>query len=211
MARPLALFGGTFDPVHFGHLRSALEVAETLDAELRMLPAHVPWHRAQPVASAEQRLRMLELALAGQDRLVADARELRRPGPTYTIDTLLELRAEVGAQRPLVVVVGADAFGGLSRWHRWRELFDHAHVAVMTRPGHEAAFEAEVAGEWFARRVPDADALLAKPHGGILPVAVTALEISASRVRALLARGESPRFLVPEAVAEYIRSEGLYS
>src|SRR6185436_6697301 len=106
--RPLAIFGGTFDPVHLGHLRVAWEMSEALDAELHMLPAHVPWHRAQPVASAEQRLRMLELALAGQDRLVADARELRRPGPTYTIDTLLELRREIGKERPLVVVVGAD-------------------------------------------------------------------------------------------------------
>ena len=209
--RPLALFGGTFDPVHLGHLRVAWEVAEALDAELHMLPAHVPWHRAQPVASAEQRLRMLELALAGQDRLVADARELRRPGPTYTIDTLLELRGELGNARPLVVVVGADAFGGLSRWHRWRELFDHAHFAVMTRPGHEAAFEAEVAGEWFARRVADVAGLRSKPHGAVLSLAVTPLEISASRVRELLARGESPRFLIPDSVAEFIRAERLYA
>jgi nicotinate-nucleotide adenylyltransferase len=209
--RPLALFGGTFDPVHLGHLRVAWEVAEALDAELHMLPAHVPWHRAQPVASAEQRLRMLELALAGQDRLVADARELRRPGPTYTLDTLLELRGEIGNERPLVVVVGADAFGGLSRWHRWRELFDHAHIAVMTRPGHEAAFEAEVAGEWFARRVADAAALRRKPHGAVLSMAVTPLEISASRVRELLAQGRSARFLLPEAVVEYIHAERLYA
>jgi len=209
--RPLALFGGTFDPVHFGHLRSAWEVAEALDAELRMLPCHVPMHRAQPVASAEQRLRMLELALAGQQRLVADARELRRPGPTYTIDTLLELRREIGTARPLVVVVGADAFAGLSRWHRWRELFNHAHFAVMTRPGHEGSFEAEVAGEWFTRRVPDMAALQTKPHGAILALAVTPLEISASRVRELLAQGRSPRFLVPDSVEAYIRAERLYS
>src|SRR6185436_19909011 len=109
--RPLAIFGGTFDPVHLGHLRVAWEVAEALDAELRMIPAHDPWHRhgKPPVASAEQRLRMLELALEGQDRLVADGRELRRAGPTYTVDTLLELRVEIGPERPLALAIGADA------------------------------------------------------------------------------------------------------
>jgi nicotinate-nucleotide adenylyltransferase len=211
--KPLAILGGTFDPVHVGHLRVAWEVAEALDAELRMIPAHDPWHRhtKPPVASAAQRMRMLELALAGQDRLVADGRELRRAGPTYTVDTLLELRAEFGPERPLVVAIGADAFAGLSSWHRWRELFELAHFAVLTRPGHEGAFEAEVAGEWYARRVQRTDALRAKPSGSVLALAVTALEISASRVRALLAEGRDPRFLLSDPVAEYIRAEGLYA
>ena len=187
--KPLAIFGGTFDPVHVGHLRVAWEVAEALDAEVRMIPAHDPWHRSEkpPVATAAQRLRMLELALAGQDRLVADGRELRRAGPTYTVDTLVELRQEIGAERPLAVAIGADAFNGIASWHRWRELFDLAHVVVLTRPGHELAFEAEAAGEWYARRAVDTAELLARPAGGVLPLAVTPLEISASLVRGLLA------------------------
>ena len=175
-----------------------------------MLPAHVPWHRTPPIASADERLHMLELALAGQDRLVADGRELRRAGPTYSVETLLEVRSEVGPERPVALAIGADAFKKVASWHRWRELFELAHVVVLTRPGHEAAFEAEVAGEWFARRVADAASLRDRPAGAVLPLAVTALEISATKVRALIASGRDPRFLLSEPVAAYVRERGLY-
>lgn len=208
--RPLAILGGTFDPVHHGHLRVAWEAAEALDAELRMIPSAVPPHRPQPRASAAQRLAMLRAALAGQDRLVADDRELRRAGESWTVDTLRELRAEIGPSRPLVLLVGADAFAGLSSWHHWRELFDHAHIGVLTRPGHGGVFEAELAGEWFSRRIDDAAALRARPCGAILPIAVTPLEISASAIRALLAQGHSPRWLLPDAVLRWIEDAGLY-
>lgn len=208
--RPLAILGGTFDPVHHGHLRVAWEAAERLDAELLLIPAAVPPHRAQPQARPEMRLAMLEVALAGQQRLRADARELRREGASYTLDTLLELRSEIGMQRPLVLLVGADAFAGLSTWHRWRELFDLAHVGVLTRPGHGGVFEAELAAEWFTRRVDDPRALHASACGAILPIECTPLEISASAVRALLAAGRSPRWLVPDAVLALIEREGLY-
>lgn len=208
--RPLAILGGTFDPIHFGHLRVAWEAAEALDADLLMLPAAVPPHRATPDASAAQRLAMLEAALAGQDRLRVDPRELRREGPSYSVDTLIELRAELGPDRPLVLLVGADAFAGLSTWHRWREIFDHAHVGVLTRPGHGGVFEAELAAEWFTRRVAGAAALRDAPAGRILALSVTPLEISASAIRALLAAGQSPRFLLPDAVLVLIAREGLY-
>jgi nicotinate-nucleotide adenylyltransferase len=208
--RPLAILGGTFDPIHHGHLRVAWEAAEALDAELRLIPAAVPPHRPQPGAGATQRMAMLEAALAGQDRLRADDRELRRGGASYTIDTLAELRAEIGPMRPLVLLVGADAFAGLSTWHRWRELFDVAHVGVLTRPGHGGVFEAELAGEWFTRRVDGADALRARPHGAILPIEVTPLDVSATAIRALLAAGRSPRYLLPDAVLALIEREGLY-
>lgn len=122
MSRPLALFGGTFDPVHLGHLRAAWEAAEALEADVHLLPAHVPPHRAQPVASSAQRLALLRAALRGQDRLLVDERELRRRGPSYTVDTLRELRGEIGAQRPLLLLLGADAFAGLPSWHEWRAL-----------------------------------------------------------------------------------------
>jgi nicotinate-nucleotide adenylyltransferase len=208
--RPLAILGGTFDPIHHGHLRVAWEAAEALDAELRMIPSAVPPHRPQPRASAAQRLAMLRVALAGQDRLVADDRELRRTGESWTVDTLRELRAEIGPSRPLVLLVGADAFAGLSSWHHWRELFDHAHIGVLTRPGHGGVFEAELAGEWFSRRVDDVAALRARPCGAILPIAVTPLEISASAIRALLAQGQSPRWLLPDGVLRWIEDAGLY-
>jgi len=197
MNRPLAILGGTFDPVHNAHLRVAWEAAEALDAEVRLMPAHLPPHRAPPVASAAQRVALLEAALAGQSRLQLDARELRRDQPSYTIDTLRELRAEEGPDRPLILLVGADAFAELASWREWKGLFELAHFAVLTRPGHGGC-RGELAAEIGARRVSGPEALRAKPHGKVLGLEVTHLEISASMVRALLAAGREPRWLVPE-------------
>jgi nicotinate-nucleotide adenylyltransferase len=195
-ARPLAIFGGTFDPVHLGHLSVAWEAAELLDAEVRLLPASVPPHRAPPIATAAQRVAILRAALQGQSRLTLDTRELDRAGPSYTIDTLHELRAEQG-ERPLVLLLGADAFAGLASWHRWRELFEAAHIGVLSRPGVAArlpdALEREVAG----RRIADAAELRALPAGKVIELAVTPLEISATRIRELLAAGRDPRYLLP--------------
>ena len=194
--KPLALFGGTFDPVHLGHLSVAWEAAELLDAEVRLLPASVPPHRAPPIATAAQRVAILRAGLRGQSRLTLDTRELDRAGPSYTIDTLHELRAEQG-ERPLVLLLGADAFAGLAGWHRWRELFEAAHIGVLSRPGIAArlpdALEREVAG----RRVGDAAQLRALPAGKVIELAVTPLEISATRIRELLAAGRDPRYLLP--------------
>src|SRR6185437_8337964 len=182
--RPLAIFGGTFDPIHIGHLTVAWEAAELLDAEVRLMPANVPPHRSSPQASPAERVAMLRAALAGQSRLVLDARELERDGPSYTIDTLRELRAEQGG-RPLVLLLGADAFAGLPGWNRWRELFEFAHIGVLSRPGVEAA----------VRRVDDVAALRAEPFGKLIELAVTPLEVSATRIRELLAAGRDPRYL----------------
>jgi nicotinate-nucleotide adenylyltransferase len=206
----LAILGGTFDPIHNGHLRVAWEAAEQLDAEVRMLLANVPPHRPQPGASAAQRWDMLRLALAGQDQLVADDRELRRAGPSYSADTLSELREEIGTERPLVLLVGADAFAGLASWQRWRTIFDFAHVGVLTRPGHGGVFEAELAAEWYARRVDDVAAVHAAPAGAILPIEVSSIELSATRIRELIALGREPRYLVPDAVLDYIIEHDLY-
>lgn len=195
-ARPLAVFGGTFDPVHIGHLTVAWEAAELLDAEVRLMPASVPPHRSAPLASSAERVAMLRAALAGQSRLVLDARELEREGPSYTIDTLRELRAEQGA-RPLVLLLGADAFAGLPGWHRWRELFDFAHIGVLSRPGVDALRPAELIEQVAARRVDDVAALHAVPCGKLVELAVTPLEISATRIRELLAAGRDPRYLLP--------------
>ena len=201
MTKPLAILGGTFDPVHNAHLRVAWEAAERLDAEVRLVPANVPPHRDQPVANAHERAAILRAALQGQDRLVLDERELRREGPSWTIDTLFELRDEIGAERPLVLLVGADAFLGLPSWHRWGELFDYAHVGVLTRPGHEiATLPTELRIKVASRRTADANALLASPCGRVLPKQVTPLALSATEVRALLAAGGEPRYLMPDAV-----------
>jgi nicotinate-nucleotide adenylyltransferase len=198
--RPLAILGGTFDPVHLGHLRAAWEAGEALDAEVRLMPAGVPPHRPQPAANAAHRAAMLHVALAGQDRLKPDTRELDRAGPSYSVDTLRELRGEIGASRPLVLLVGADAFAGLPAWHRWHELFDLAHIGVLTRPGHALKWPDELRAEVEARCAADARQLHATAAGFVLSIAVTPLEISSSAVRALLAAGHEPRYLLPEVL-----------
>jgi len=197
---PIAILGGTFDPVHNAHLRVAWEAAEALNAQVRLMPAHVPPHRPAPVASAAQRVAMLRAALAGQDRLQLDTRELDRSEPSYTVDTLRQMRNEFGAAQSLILLLGADAFAGLPTWHRWRELFALAHIAVMTRPGHDASLPTELRDEIAPRRAASAAELHMSPAGKVFDLPVTPLEISASRVRALLAAGRDPRWLVPDAL-----------
>jgi nicotinate-nucleotide adenylyltransferase len=197
--KPLAIFGGTFDPVHLGHLSVAWEAAELLDAEVRLLPASVPPHRPPPIASAAQRVAMLRAALQGQSRLTLDTRELDRDGPSWTIDTLHGLREEQG-DRPLVLLIGADAFAGLPGWHRWRELFELAHVGVLSRPGVVAALPDELQHELAGRRVDEPSALRELPAGKLIELAVTPLEISATRIRELLAAGRDPRYLLPSGL-----------
>ena len=194
--KPLAIFGGTFDPIHLGHLSVAWEASELLDAEVRLMPASIPPHRSSPTASAPQRVEMLRAALRGQSRLSLDTRELDRSGPSYTIDTLHEFRQELGA-RPLVLLLGADAFAGLRSWHRWRELFDVAHIGVLNRPGVDACIPVELERAVAPRRTDDPAVIGAQPAGRVIELAVTPLEISATRIRELLAAGRDPRYLLP--------------
>lgn len=197
--RPLAILGGTFDPIHVAHLAVAWEAAELLDAEVRLVPASVPPHRPPPIADATTRVAMLRAALRGQQRLGLDTRELARGGPSYTIDTLHELRAEEG-DRPLVLLVGADAFAGLPSWHRWHALFEAAHIGVLSRPGTARAWPAALAAEVAERQASDVRALRGTPCGRVIELDVTPLEISATRIRDLLAAGRDPRYLLPEAL-----------
>lgn len=209
----IGIYGGTFDPVHYGHLRTALEVREKLDLDqLRLIPCREPPHRPAPAASAEQRLRLLQLALEGGDpRLVADDRELARPGPSYMVDTLSSLREEFPSAS-LCLIVGADAFRGLDRWNRWERLFDLAHLVVMERPGDSLLAAPEQLPGWaLQRRASDLGQLRHIVAGAIGFVEVTQLAISASEIRRSLAAGGDPRYLLPDAVLGYIRSSGLYS
>ena len=194
--RPLAIFGGTFDPVHLGHLSVAWEAAELLNAEVRLIPANIPPHRPAPMASAAERVAMLRRALQGQSRLTLDTRELERSGPSYTVDTLAELRGEQG-ERALVLLVGADMFAKLSGWHRWRDLFELAHIGVLSRPGISAHLSEPLQREMDHRRLADLSGLMHLPAGRIVQLEVTPLEISATRIRALLAAGRDPRYLLP--------------
>jgi len=200
MSQPIAILGGTFDPVHNGHLRVAWEAGEALDADVRLMPANVPPHRSPPVASSAQRVRLLRAALAGQVRLQLDERELRREAPSYTVETLREMRAEFGLDRPLILLIGADAFAGLPSWREWRALFGLAHIAVLTRPGHGLDAPEEFHAAIAPRRAESARDLHASAAGKVLGLPVTPLEISASAVRALLAQGREPRWLVPDAL-----------
>jgi nicotinate-nucleotide adenylyltransferase len=198
----IAILGGTFDPVHNGHLRVAWEAAEALDAHVRLIPAQVPPHRPAPVASAAQRVALLQRALAGQTRLALDTRELDREGPSYTVDTLRGLRAELGPAQPLVLLVGADAFAQLPTWRQWRALFDLAHIAILTRPGRTEPWSSELVAEATPRRARKAGELGDAPCGKVLSLPVTPLDISASAVRVLLAAGRVPRWLIPDALLD---------
>ncbi|HRD66338.1 MAG TPA: nicotinate-nucleotide adenylyltransferase [Candidatus Competibacter sp.] len=208
--RPIGVLGGTFDPIHYGHLRPALELLETLElAEIRFVPCRIPAHRAAPQVTAEQRLALVRLATVGQPGFVADDRELRRSGPSYMVDTLASLRGDFD-DVPLCLIVGTDAFRELHTWQRWQELSGLAHIVVMQRPGVLQPFPPLLEAFVSPRVVYDALALRRRPAGGILFQPVTQLNISATQIRALLARGHSPRYLLPEAVLACIREWGLY-
>lgn len=212
-ARQLRVYyGGTFDPVHVGHMAIARAARDALAATVRLMPAADPPHRAPPGASAVQRAQMLDLAIADESGLCVDRRELRRDGRSYSIDTLLELRAEFGPEAPLALLVGADSFAGLPDWHRWRELFEHAHFVVAERPGSpldhglRPALAEVVAGRWCDR----ADDLCERPAGRVLRLRQPLHGESATAIRDRIARGQPWRDAVPAAVADYIVRHGLY-
>ena len=213
----LGLLGGTFDPLHVAHLRLALEAREALGlSALCLIPAGAPPLRAAPQCAATHRLAMVERALAGMPGFSVDSGEVLAAtdgaAPSYTVATLERLRRQHGAQRPLVLLLGADAFARLESWQRWRELFGLAHIAVATRPGHDikvGAGDTALDGEFRARRGGAAD-LAGAPAGRIVPFAITALEISATAIRERLARGLSVRYLVPDPVLDYIETRQLY-
>jgi nicotinate-nucleotide adenylyltransferase len=210
-AGAVGVFGGTFNPVHCGHLRSALELVEHLQlAQLRLMPCAVPPHREAPACSAEHRAAMVELGVADEPHLLCDTRELARPGESYTIDSLMELRAELGAQRSLCLVVGCDAVLALDSWHRWRELLGWAHLVVIARPGWSLPRQGAVAQWLRAHRRADAATLRGSPAGGVLVEELRQLAISSTEIRAMLKAGRSPRYLLPEAVLDYIETHHLY-
>ena len=207
--RHIGLLGGTFDPVHVGHLalaRSAC-VAFKLD-EMRLIATGAPWQKSGVIASPVQRLAMLRLAIAGDPRLQADPREVERAGPTYTVDTLAQLRAELGPEVSLILILGSDQLRNLASWHHWRELLQHAHLACTQREqvplaDLPAPVEALVQAHG-AQALPDA------PAGSIVFFTMPPVPVSATALRQALARGERPAELVPPAVLDYIEAANLY-
>ncbi len=210
LPKRIGILGGTFDPVHIGHLRGALEVAALLELdELRLTPSARPPHRDMPSVSAKDRLAMVECAVAGVTPLTVDDRELKRDKPSYTIDTLVSMRAELAAEDQLFLLLGWDAFCGLPTWHRWEELLEHCHIVVLQRPDADSESPDAMRNLLAARAVSDPKALKG-PGGHITFVWQTPLSVSATQIRQLLASGKSVRFLVPDAVLAYIEEHGLY-
>ena len=208
---PVGVFGGTFDPVHYGHLRSALELVEHLSLDhLRLMPCAQPPHGKAPACSAAHRAAMVELAVRDEPRLRCDTRELERPGASYTILSLAELREELGPDRPLCLVMGGDAVRRIDSWHRWRQLLDFAHIVVLARPGWQVP-ESGALADWLeAHRLQAPASLASRPGGGILVEKLRPLAISSTEIRQMLGRGESPRYLLPEQVLDYIQENQLY-
>jgi len=207
---PLGFLGGAFDPVHIGHLRGAMAVRDTLNLErVDLIPAAQSPLKDQATVDPVHRLAMLERAVADLHGITVDARELDRPGPSFTADTLEDLRHEHGAERTLVWIIGADILASLPQWSRWRELLDFAHLVVMGRPDAEP-HPTEVSA-WLEDNKIDKGGLLSQPSGGVFALAQPLLDISSSDIRAMLAAGRDPRFLLPDGVMEYISQHVLFS
>jgi nicotinate-nucleotide adenylyltransferase len=210
MRKCTGFFGGTFDPIHLGHLRLALELKQQLALdEMYLVPCYIPPHRASPSVDAQQRLRMLQLALADCSDLRWDARELQREFPSYTYDTLRELRKEFGPETSLSWCMGMDSFITLDSWHRWRELLDLAHLVVVARPGWELPKQGAIA-DMVAQHRADLSEIRNAAAGKLVILEQRLLPISATEIRTQIRAGESPQFLLPDAVWNYIREHTLY-
>jgi nicotinate-nucleotide adenylyltransferase len=214
---PLGIFGGTFDPVHYGHLRLAEEALEALNlGDVRWIPAGQPARRTSPRVGAADRLSMVRLAIAGHQGFELDGAEVEAAQPSYTVPTLERLRRpeHIGEQRPLVLLLGADAFAGLGDWHRWASLFDLAHIGVAHRPGFPIDADRlppALADIFRARFCADPAVLSQTPAGHIVSFAMTQLDISATKIRTLLSKGQSVRFLMPDALIDFIQQHHFYS
>ena len=216
MAPALGLFGGTFDPVHFGHLRLAAELREAFRLERVMfLPAGHPWQRSRDTyAGGADRVRMLELATAGDPAFGVDDREVRREGPSYTADTLAEYRRECGPETPLVFLCGTDAFARVETWHRWESLFELAHFAVAVRAddaGWNSKGPGAIPKALWPRVTMSLRDLLSTPAGRIMTFAMTPLAISSTAIRGLVQASLSIRYLTPDPVVDYIHQNQLYA
>jgi nicotinate-nucleotide adenylyltransferase len=212
-ARLLGVMGGTFDPVHYGHLRLAEEAAEHLALErVRWVPSGSPAHRAVPRTAARHRLEMVRIAVQSNARFEFDAAEARATSPQFTIDTLRRLRGELGDSVPITLIIGADQLYKLDTWRAWQDLFAFAHCAVGERPGYPLARERLplTVAEELVRREARRSAIATEPAGRIVLFPMTSLAISASDLRQRLAGGASVRYLLPPEVLAYIESHGLY-
>jgi nicotinate-nucleotide adenylyltransferase len=211
---PFGILGGTFDPIHIGHLRIAEEVADALALEtVRIIPSGIPPHRAPPLFSPTQRLEMCRHSIASNPRFVLDASEVHKTTPSYTVETLERFASENAVFAPQVLILGADAFLGLHTWYRWEEILKLAHIALVARPGFDVAADlpealSSVFQAHYTMEDPRA-AVRATRAGAIVRVSVTALDISATRIRSLLREGKSVRYLIADDALEIARAKKL--
>jgi nicotinate-nucleotide adenylyltransferase len=205
------IYGGTFDPIHHGHLRLAVELLDRLGVpEIALMPCHIPPHRESPGASSDLRLELLQLAVADEPGLVIDDRELVREGASYTADTLRQIREEIGPDEPLAMVVGTDSFAGFDRWQEWRRIPELAHIIVVVRPGSDIPGESAAADLLSVRAAESVDELYNSANGRILVLELPLMDVSATGIRERIAHGRSPRYLIPDSVWRRIRDSGLY-
>lgn len=214
--KPIGILGGTFDPIHYGHLRLAEEMRELAGlAQIRFIPTGNPPHRDTPQVTAQHRSAMVQLAIADQPAFVLDEREVMRERKCYTMDTLRELRGELGDEQPLCLLMGGDAFLQLHTWHEWDSLLDLAHIVVGFRPGYtleERIHSATPAlRQHYQQHLCTVDYLSAHPAGGIAELAIPKLEISSTLIRARVTEKRTIRYLLPETVANYIYQHNLYT
>lgn len=214
LAPPLVLFGGTFDPIHLGHLRAALEIRERLAVnEVCLLPCHIPAHRTQPSSSTEHRLAMIRLAIhcdQGETGLVLDSRECEQQQPSYTVNTLRALRQEFGASRPIILTLGMDAFNSLPSWHQWQDVLTLAHLLVVQRPETRLNNDSQLQALLARHQVDCRQDVLNRSHGSLWMENITPIGISATHIRNQISSGFSARYLVPDVVWHYIKEHRLY-
>lgn len=211
MSGPIGILGGTFDPVHHGHLRLALEcIKEAGLASVNLVPLHLPSHRGPVHATPEQRLHMLRLATENCEQLQVDDTEILRGGTSWTIDTVREYRRNLG-DRPICLIIGMDAFLGLHGWKQWELIPDLVHIIVATRPDLDTGFEhKQIADLYAARHTHKLADIHTAPAGRILKITIPTLAISSTRIRSLISEGQNPSYLLPENVLAYTNNEKLY-
>ena len=221
----IGIFGGSFDPIHFGHIKSALELIKRFEFEqIRFVPCQLSPFKERVFANAQHRWQMLNLVCSSQPKLIADDRELKREGPSYTIDSLIELREEFGDNQSIVLILGVDAYLGFCKWHRYEEIISHCHVLLMQRPGYslseaglkvksksEQNSNSECEKEYFgSNKTEDSELLTAMPHGKIFLSELDKIDISSTLIRETIAQGRQPKYMLPGNVWNYVRRNKLY-
>lgn len=207
-----ALFGGTFDPIHQGHLQLGQALAQLVGLQrMTLLPNRQPHYRSPPLATIEQRLTMIQLAIQGEPLFTIDDRELRRPSPSYTLESLQAIRMELGAQQPLLFILGQDAFLSLHHWHQWQQLLDYSHLVVCNRPGYPSqCWPRPLQAHLAARQVTEPQQLHQAAQGYLYFASLPPIPISATLIRQRLQRNEPCCQLLPASVQAYIQQQGLY-